>query len=174
MPTCEPPRYHPDVHSRSDAADSAVVQRLRDEQQIRDLGYLFADACNRGDVAAFRELWVHNAVWIIGAPVDVRCAGQDEIATTMADLGSSWDFFVQMPHAPVITIDGDQATGSWVVAEHANDVAGDRGYFNYARYEDRLIRTPDGWRYQCREYRYTYLDQTPATGSAIRGKGLAD
>jgi hypothetical protein len=34
-----------------------TVQRLADEQAVRDLGHRFADACNRDDADAFRALW---------------------------------------------------------------------------------------------------------------------
>lgn len=99
---------------------AATVQRLSDEQAVRDLGHRFADACNCGDV----------------------------IANTSAGLRPRWDVFVQMPGAPVIRVDGDRASSPWTVSEYASNA-------------DELARTPDGWRYVTRHYRYYHLDQAP-------------
>jgi hypothetical protein len=143
-----------------------TVQLLRDEQAVRDLGYRFADACNRDDTTAFRALWAADGVWIIDDPINIRAEGGDTIASTRAALRQGWDFFVQLPSAPVVTVDGDRATSTWTVCEHANNAAGQLGYHNYARYDDQLTRTPDGWRYLCRHYRYYHLDQTPLASSA--------
>jgi hypothetical protein len=58
---------------------ASVVRRLEDEAAVRDLGHRFADACNRGDVHAFGDLWYPDSVWVIDHPVDVRVehAGND-------------------------------------------------------------------------------------------------
>lgn len=144
----------------TDVRNAPSLVGLRDEQDIRDLGYRFADACNRDDGAAFRELWTDDAVWIIDEPMNLHIEGVDAIAGTRARLRSMWSFFVQMPHAPVVAVDTDRATSSWTVSEHAVDSTGGRTYFNYARYDDVLIRTTLGWRYVSRRYRYYHLEQT--------------
>lgn len=138
-----------------------LIGRLRDEQDVRDLGYRFADACNRDDGPAFRRLWSDSGVWIIDEPVNLRIEGADAIAGTRAELRAAWDVFVQLPHAPVVGVDGDHATSTWTVFEHAIDSTGVRTYRNYARYDDVLTRTPRGWRYLSRHYRYYHLVQTP-------------
>ena len=92
--------------------------------------------------------------------MNIRAEGGDDIALTLGNM-PQWDFFVQMPHAPVVQVDGDRASSTWTVSEHANNAADGRGYFNYARYDDELARAPDGWRYVSRHYSYYYLDRTP-------------
>lgn len=146
---------------------TADLRRFHDEQAIRDLGHRFADACNRGDVDAFRALWADDGVWVIDDPMSVLAQGADAIAFSFAELGSMWDWFVQMPHAPVVTVDGGRATSTWTVSEHAGHEADGRGYFNYARYDDELVRTSRGWRYTSRHYRYLYLDRTPMPPAGI-------
>lgn len=152
---------------------TAELERLRSEQDVRDLGYRFADACNRDDGAAFRELWVDDAVWVIDEPFNVRTEGADVIEGTRAMLRSQWDFFVQLPHAPVVQVDGDRATSSWTVSEHAANAAEGSSYFNYARYDDALTRTPNGWRYVSRHYRYYYLDQHPGHSASTATEPMA-
>lgn len=136
----------------------AAVRLLRDEQDVRDLGHRFADACNRGDVDAFRALWADDGRWIIDDPVGVDVGGADAVAATLAAMRPAWEFFVQLPLAPVVRVDGDRATSRWTVSEHARGVDGGH-YANHARYDDELVRTRAGWRYLRRHYRYYHLDQ---------------
>jgi hypothetical protein len=146
---------------------AATLHRLQDEQEIRDLGHRFADACNQGDILAFTDLWDTDGLWVIEEPINVRAEGAEAIVATLVELIPDWDFFVQMPHAPVLRLDGDRATSTWTVSEHAGHVAGERGYFNYGRYDDALVRTAHGWRYSSRHYRYVYLDHTPIPAGTI-------
>lgn len=136
-----------------------VVQRLADQADVRDLGHRFADACNRGDIDAFRELWYPDCTWTIDEPVGVRAVGIDEAVATLQSLGSLWDWFVQLPHAPVVTLDGERATSTWTVSEHAAHAEPARRYDNHARYDDHLVRTEAGWRYLSRHYSYYWIDQ---------------
>ncbi len=59
-------------------------------------------------------------------------------------------------HHPEIAVDGDDATGTWyledkvIMAEHRLILEG------AAFYEDRYVRTPDGWRIAHTGYRRTY------------------
>lgn len=144
--------------------DSPGLQELQDREAIRDLGYRFADACNRREMDRFRDLWIPEGVWTISEPKPFRGEGVDTIVNTAAYLLGLWDFFVQMPHAPVITLQGDRATSSWTMTEHANNAAQGLGYLNYGMYDDVCVRTPGGWKYESRSYRYAYLDENPAAG----------
>jgi ketosteroid isomerase-like protein len=138
---------------------TSVLRRLADEAEIRDLGHRFADACNRRDVAAFRELWFPDCVWVIDHPVNVRAEGVEAVLGTLESLASLWDWFVQLPHAPLVRVDGERATSSWTVSEHAAHAEPARRYDNHARYDDQLVRTEDGWRYRSRHYQYYWIDQ---------------
>jgi ketosteroid isomerase-like protein len=153
---------------------TTTLQLLYDEQAVRDLGFRFADACNRGDVDDFRRLWADDGIWTIDDPMNIRAVGADAIADTLTKLRPTWDYFVQMPHAPVVQVDGDRATSRWTVSEQAANASEGRSYFNYARYDDVLIRTPDGWRYLTRRYSYIHLSQTVPTIPAPprRGPGM--
>ena len=140
------------------------IHALLDREALRDLGHRFADACNRRDAEAFRALWVPDGVWTIGDPKPFRGAGVETIVGTFSALLSLWDFFVQLPHAPVIRLGGDRAECSWTTTEHANNAMRGEGYLNHGLYDDICVRTPDGWRYASRTYSYVYLDENPAAG----------
>jgi uncharacterized protein (TIGR02246 family) len=138
---------------------ASVLRRLEDEAAVRDLGHRFADACNRGDVAAFRELWHPDCLWVIDHPVNVRAEGVEAVVATLESLASLWDWFVQLPHAPLVDVDGERAVSRWTVSEHAAHADPPRRYDNHARYDDQLVRTEDGWRFRSRHYQYYWIDQ---------------
>jgi uncharacterized protein (TIGR02246 family) len=138
---------------------TTVLRRLEDEAAVRDLGHRFADACNRRDVAAFRELWHPDCLWVIDHPVNVRAEGVEAVVTTLESLASLWDWFVQLPHAPLVSVDGERAVSSWTVSEHAAHAEPPRRYDNHARYDDQLVRTEGVWRYRSRHYTYYWIDQ---------------
>lgn len=144
--------------------NEAALRRLIDEQAIRDLGYRFADACNRREPEVFRSLWLPDGVWSISGPKEFRGEGVETIVATYCYLLSLWDFFVQTPHAPVVTLEGDRARCSWTMTEHANSAERGEGYLNHGMYDDVCVRTPQGWRYESRSYTYIYLDENPAAG----------
>ncbi len=141
-----------------------ALQELQDREAIRDLGYRFADACNRRDMEEFRTLWLAEGVWAISEPKPFRGEGVDTIVGTASYLLGLWDFFVQTPHAPVITLDGERATCSWTMTEHANNAERGQGYLNYGMYDDVCVRTAEGWKFASRSYTYMYLDENPAAG----------
>lgn len=144
------------------------VQRLTDEAEVRALAAAFSDACNRGDVADFRKLWTDDAVWEIGDPLPAQAVGIAAIAQMLEGLLAAWEFFVQMTHSGVVTIDGDHARARWTVQETARGRGGDRCYNNFALYEDEMVRTQAGWRFTRRKYDYIYLDDAELHGKSFR------
>lgn len=139
-----------------------------DEMAIRQRVGRFADAANRVDGDAFARLWAEDAVWTIGPPVDARFDGRHAI--TEAFLGllrTRWEFFVQLPSAIVVDIDGDEAKARCYVNEIARAQDG-TGNFNLAVYRDHLVRSGPGWVFQRRDYDVLYLDQSPLQGAAFQ------
>ena len=49
---------------------------------------------------------------------------------------------------PLIEIEGDRATGQWYLAQPMTLKGTDQAYWFAARYRDRYLRTPEGWRFQ--------------------------
>ena len=142
------------------------LQELLDREAVRETGYRFADTCNRRNLETFRALWIPEGVWRIGAPHVFVATGVEEIVGACDYLLSQWEFFVQFPHAPIVTIDGDTATSSWTMTEHARNADRTLGYYNHGYYQDRLVRTTAGWKFAERSYTYLFLDATPGAGDA--------
>lgn len=58
------------------------------------------------------------------------------------------------------------------MAEEARSHDRKLGYSNMGYYVDRLVRTPEGWKYAERSYTYLFLDEEPSGGDAYPRPGL--
>lgn len=146
---------------------------LEDQMAIQQLAARFTDAVNERDPAAFAGLWVDgDALWEIGEPLASRAQGREQIVAMLERLMAIESHFMQLTHSGVINLDGDRATARWDMRERGR---GDGTYYdNLAVYNDILVRTLDGWRFQSRAYSYRFLDQSAFGGEAfepIRSKG---
>lgn len=146
-----------------------IVARLRaveDDTEIRNLAARFSDCVNERDLEGFRQLWAsEGAVWEIGAPLASRAEGVENIVLMLRRLLGSEQYFMQMTHSGVVTVDANRATARFVVREHGRGATS--YYDNLAVYEDALLRESGGWRFAMRHYRYRFLDQDPFAGEAF-------
>ena len=143
----------------------------QDRAAIAELVVRFDDAVNRRDAAEFGKLWADDALWEIGEPMPMRAEGRDKIVETWTGMVAGTDWLFRGSFAGVINVDGDGATGRWPCVETGTFKAANgkpaRGYDNRAMYEDRYVRTPEGWRFQHRRYLYLWLSNETLPGSAV-------
>lgn len=154
------------------------LQDLLDDRALRDLVARFSDAVVSADADTFRSLWAPDGRWTIASPMNGDFDGQDAVAAGFASLMDGWEFLVQTPQYGLLTLDGDQATGRWLVHETGRSTADD-GQTNYGLYHDRYTRAADGWRFARRDYRYVLLDTSDVAGthhsaSPTRAAGSGD
>ena len=77
-------------------------------------------------------------------------------------------------HHPEIEVDGDTATGRWYLQDKVIVPAFQFMLEGAAFYEDRYVRTPDGWRVAHTGYRRTFevtYDLKDLPGTKINGPG---
>lgn len=148
------------------AGPSETFVLSRDEEaDIRKLAQAFSDCANRVDGEGFADLWTEDAVWTIDPPVSETYAGRKTIVDAFISLlQKHWAFFIQMPTSNVIVDSGPGwATLRCYVTEVAQSHDGE-GNRNHSVYEDRVVRTSDGWRFARRDYKTLYLDTSPLPG----------
>ena len=136
---------------------------LLDDRALRDLVARFSDAVVHADADAFGALWTDDGRWTIDPPIDADLSGRAAIVDGFSGLMEGWEFLVQAPQYGIITLDGDAATGRWLTHEVGRQPGG-RSQRNTALYHDRYARTPDGWRFAERAYRFLLLDDSPVPG----------
>ena len=138
------------------------LQRLTDEQEIRDLARLYCTAVDRRDWRLLGEIFVPDAT------VTVRSSslmtGTGEIVSRYRRGLSKYDSTHHMVTNHEIAVEGDTALHSCLVhAQHVRPgAAGDSIFAIGGRYEDRLIRTPHGWRLRHRELVTLWSEGDPA------------
>ena len=144
---------------------------VADDLAIRTLCHRFSHCVISRDAQAFRACWTADGVWDIGAPMNVHLVGVDAITEGFTHLMTTWEFFVQMPHAGVVDVTGNRATASWVMNEVGKPVQQpgqpQKGHLNYSTYTDELVRENGVWRFSLRRYRFLYLDETPLAGQVL-------
>jgi hypothetical protein len=89
-----------------------------------------------------------GCVLLAGREIAGRAAIEDGLRETLA----AFSLLQLIQHAGIIEIDGDQAKARWSTIELA--VRKDREQINiiFGRYEDLLVRRPEGWRFMRREF----------------------
>lgn len=153
------------------SAPTDQIQRIADELSIRDLVARFANGCSPPDYEGFRKLWTPDpnteAIWSLSEPFVMSSTGRDDIVAMLRKLLEMWDFFVQLVHSGVVEIDGDQATGRWILREVAKG-PNETYYNNFAIYEDKYHRFEGKWYFTRRDYTYMFLDSGPFNGSVCK------
>ncbi|CAI7631222.1 unnamed protein product [Penicillium pancosmium] len=146
------------------------IQHIEDELAIRDLVARFANACSPPDYKSFAKLLVpdnnRKPSWILSFPFSMSATGVNEIVDMVKGLLESRDFFAQMLHSGVIEIDGDCATGRWIMHEIGKR-PGESYYNNFAIYEDVMRKIDGSWFFSQREYKYMFLDSSSFEGQAF-------
>lgn len=140
------------------------IQKLEDEAAVRNLVAAFADAVTRGDKAALSAVWKQDGVFTIGDPMAKTCKGINEIIAFISKLRDDKEFFVQFMHSGLIVINGDHATGRWLVEEAGK--GGEKYYHNYCVCSDVIEKVNGEWLFTERAFHYLYLDFSPFTGDA--------
>jgi uncharacterized protein (TIGR02246 family) len=114
-----------------------------DETAIRALVHRYTTAIADRDADAWSATWMEDGVWDVGGGAT---EGQHAIRAAWI---AAMERFVDVGHVATfaeLTIDGNTATGRWVVDEDTADASGQKFAFT-ADYHDRYARTADGWRF---------------------------
>jgi hypothetical protein len=117
----------------------------RDRLAIVQLTIDYCWALDTGAWDDLRRVFTPDAVTDLGAGGQT---GVEEIIGRVSSALGSLDDSQHMVSNHQITVDGDEATGRcYLQAQHIRHAAsGSPLYTVGARYEDRYVRTPDGWR----------------------------
>lgn len=137
------------------AADVVAIEQLRGA---------FADRAMRDDFDGFADLFTEDGTWAV-PDMGVSFTGRAEIRAGIEHMKGLWAFFVQTVHPGVIEVSGDAATGRAYVSEIGRFTDG-RSQLNYSRYDEECVRTPSGWRFATRIYRFLYVDTSDLPGTA--------
>jgi len=114
---------------------------MSDFDEIRQLHFHYAEYADKGDSDAFADLFTPDGIWIVSRGNEFR--GRQVISDLIKAIPhGGWHKASEVTH---ITINGDTATGGCAY-EGKRD-----GEHVFGRYEDRYVRTANGWRFEYRK-----------------------
>ena len=125
----------------------ARIRRLEDLESIRQLKYRYCNLCDEDyPPDALAALFTEDAVWdggLLG-----RAEGRAAIRKFFAACSKTVSFAVHHVINPLIEVDGDAATGLWLLWQPIVFTRGDRAAWLAARYHDRYRRVGGEWLFE--------------------------
>ena len=138
---------------------------MHDEIAIQQTINRYSVAASQGDWDAVIATFTPDGVWEV--PVHkVRFVGPEEIRSGLIRFSSPMDYIVQLNSPSVITVDGDAATAECVIREGGKLSGADAALEIMGRYKDRLVRTPQGWRFALRLFELAGMHSFPLQPAA--------
>ena len=149
------------AHQR-DGENEAWLDRLA----IQDVIVRYSDAATRGSWDEFEALWMPEAVWEVGPPIDTRIVGVRAIRDDVTASLGAVDFFVQMTHGSVVTLLGDGRASATTTIHALARRRGHHEVTNYGVYYDELVKAHGTWKFARRRLQPVYTDTSPLPGVA--------
>jgi len=139
-----------------------TVRMLLDERDVTQLCYRYAAALDTRDWALLRTCFADDAVTVYEGLG--RFEGYPAIQAACQAALEPLDRSHHLIGNVSVQVDGDAATAQcYLQAQHVRSgTPGGDLYLIAGRYSDRLVRTPDGWRFTHRELEFWWTDGNPA------------
>jgi hypothetical protein len=135
-----------------------------DHDAVRSLKYAYLRSLDLKRWDEFESLFVREAT---GSYAELSFGSRAEIVDYMRQNLTADLITFHQAHHPEIDVDGDTATATWYLHDKVFVPAYDVAIEGAAFYEDRMVRTPDGWRLSHVGYRRTF--ESSWTMSAVPG-----
>ena len=126
-----------------------VIQRLDDEAAIRRLAAFYSDAVTHLDAARAASVYAEDGVVTIAGN---ELAGRFAIEAGMRETFARFSLLQLVEHGGLVEVTGDQASARWSTVELAVRTGAEALGIIFGRYEDRLVRLPEGWRFARRTF----------------------
>jgi ketosteroid isomerase-like protein len=135
-------------------AAARSTELLADRQEIIDLTIAYCWAIDTRNWDALDDVFLPDATALLAvpAPLEGVAAIRERISRALTPLDDSQHIVANHQ----VVIDGDGATcRCYLQAQHVRRAAAESGggtnFIIAGRYEDRMVRTPNGWRIAFRE-----------------------
>jgi ketosteroid isomerase-like protein len=123
------------------------VRRLEDIEAIRELKARYCAYCDDGyDPDGLASLFTEDAVWDGGQLG--RFEGKEAIRKFFRGTSRRVSFAIHNVMNPIITVDGDRASGRWYLLQPLTFAEGPRAAWLAARYSDEYVRIGGEWKFR--------------------------
>jgi ketosteroid isomerase-like protein len=122
------------------------IQRLEDIEEIKQLKAEYCRYCDEGYVPdGIAGLYTEDGIWDGGTTFG-RVQGRDAIRSHFQGAAKRISIARHQVMNPIITVDGDEATGHWLLFQPCTDGPTGGAVWLAATYADIYRREPDRWR----------------------------
>jgi len=150
---------------------NAMSPSLHDIMTITSILNRYCQALNQADWDRFASVFAPDATWMTGGtglPEQfIRSfQGRDEIVSSISKNVSKLEMVVQMNHAPVISVSGDNARAVSTFHEILRADA-ENGATLIGTFRDELVRSGDSWLILNRYLDFSFIDLVVPRGLVI-------
>ncbi|MQY07647.1 nuclear transport factor 2 family protein [Actinomadura macrotermitis] len=140
-----------------------MLQELIDRTAIVDAAIAYATALDTRDWQALGGLFAEDACWEYSGSED-RIFGGEAIVARISTSLARFDATHHLNGNHVVTVHGDEAEHTcYYQAQHVRlGLPDGEKFLGGGRYDDRLRRTPDGWRFIHRRITSVWSEGNPA------------
>jgi hypothetical protein len=146
---------------------SNVISNLAAHIAVRDLLDRYTDAVNERDWVTLAQLFTDSGVWdlrTVDGQHNQLFEGGQEVAEGIGRLVETTQRVIQMNHAPVIQVEGRQATARSTIQE-VSWMPDGTSVVLFGTYHDTIIQGEDGeWRFAKRQFRMKHFEALSTTG----------
>lgn len=123
------------------------VRVLEDIEEIKRLKARYCAFCDDNyDADAIASLFTEDAIWDGG--MRGRAEGREEIRSFFRRAPQRLPFAIHMVMNPIVSVDGDNATGIWYLFQPCTFAEGDRAVWGSARYDEEYVRVDGSWKFK--------------------------
>jgi ketosteroid isomerase-like protein len=142
------------------------LSALQDKQEITEICYRYGLTIDRRDWKALADCFTPDAdAYYLDMP---PCHGYQAIEDTCRAALTPLSATQHLISNVVVRLEGDRAACTcYLQAQHVKQgTAGGDNFIIAGRYDDQLVRTPDGWRIRERRLEVIWTDGNPAVVGA--------
>ncbi|MCB2060918.1 MAG: nuclear transport factor 2 family protein [Novosphingobium sp.] len=124
---------------------------MSDEIAIQQTLNTYSVSASLGKLEEMVATFMPDGVWEIPG-IDARFEGHEAILAGASAITGAIEYMVQLNSPAVIQVDGDTATAQSVIRECGKYAGRNTSLEVLGLYSDKLVRTPDGWRFVLRNF----------------------
>ena len=124
---------------------------MNDVQQIQQVISLYSEGCSLGDWDQVVACFLPDGTWEVPAR-GMAIRGHGALRAAMAGFVAGFDYFTQINAPAIISVTDGTATARSLIRESGRYRDSDQALEVTGIYEDRLVRTAEGWKFTCRTF----------------------
>lgn len=140
---------------------------MNDEFSIQQTISRYAEGASRADWEQVLSTYLPNGVREIAA-FGAKFEGHEAIQAGLRQFCDAMDYILQINGPALIQIKGDTATARSVIRECGKYAGRNEGLEVLGFYADKLLRTPDGWKFAHRVFETRGMHSFPLSPPAAQ------